>query len=60
MILTDHYNEIKKQIISMYPDMGMVIEDKNFFYRCAILERYKDDNRSVPRQKCDFCFDGEY
>lgn len=45
VILTDHYNEIKKQIISMYPDMGMVIEDKNFFYRCAILERYKDDNR---------------
>ena len=46
VVLTDYYNDIKDQILSMYPDMEMLIENKNYFYRYAISERYKNSEDS--------------
>lgn len=42
VILTDYYEEIKQQIIDMFPDMEMIIENKNYFYRKSICNRYEN------------------
>lgn len=40
IVLTDFYEEIKRQIADIFPDMKILLEDKNFFWREAIITRY--------------------
>ena len=42
VILTDAYDAVYDQIVNMYPEMGNIIENKNFFYKESLMKRYKD------------------
>jgi hypothetical protein len=42
VILTDSYDEIKKQIITEYPMYADRIHNKNFFYKQSIIKRYEN------------------
>lgn len=50
VILTDYYSEIKQQIIEMFPEMEILIENKNYFFKESILKRYKDDRNEEIRE----------
>lgn len=41
VILTDYYDEIRTQIISMFPNMEGIIENKYFFHKVCLLKRYE-------------------
>ncbi|MCI9533956.1 MAG: hypothetical protein HFG53_04025 [Lachnospiraceae bacterium] len=41
IVLTDCYVDIRNQILQNFPQFSDVIEDKNYFYKQRILERYK-------------------
>ncbi len=43
VILTDSYEEIRNQIVKIFPEMKKLVENKNFFYRHIIIKRYKDN-----------------
>lgn len=43
VILTDHYDEIRRQIADQYPDINVQVENKNFFYKESVLRRYRDN-----------------
>ena len=42
VILTDAYDEVYQQIVSIYPEMKGIIKNKNYFYMESLLKRYKD------------------
>lgn len=42
VVLTDSYDEIKKQIITEYPMYADRIHNKNFFYKQSIIKRYEN------------------
>ncbi len=44
VILTDSFNEIKEQIISIDSNFTDIIENKNYFYKQSILKRYEGNN----------------
>ncbi len=50
VILTDSFEEIKQQIIDTFPMMQGIIENKSFFYRDIIIERYKDIHDSEIKE----------
>lgn len=41
VVLTDQYEEIKRQIEASYPECRAVIENKNFFYKESLVQRYR-------------------
>ena len=43
IILTDYFDEIRRQIDVQFPIMTNLVEDKTFFFRQSILCRYKSD-----------------
>lgn len=42
IILANSYEEISRQIVDEYPQYANCIENKNFFYKESILNRYKN------------------
>lgn len=40
VVLTNSYNEIKQQIMREFPDMLNIVENKNYFYKQSIINRY--------------------
>lgn len=41
VILSEAYEEIYLQIVNTYPEMGRLIQNKNFFYKESLFKRYK-------------------
>ena len=44
VILTDYFDEIKRQIEVEFPDMLNLVEDKRFFFKQSILRRYENSH----------------
>lgn len=42
VVLTDSYEQIKQQIRTEFPLLHVPIENKNFFYKESVLQRYAD------------------
>lgn len=51
VILSDSYEEIKRQIIEEYPQYSGKIENKNYFYKESLFKRYeKTKDEEIKRQ----------
>lgn len=54
VILTDSYDEIRCQILELYPELDAIIENKNFFYKESLLRRYSDEKDKEIIKVLDF------
>lgn len=54
VVLTDYYDEIKEQIVKLYPNMQKIVENKNFFFKQNIFRRYKNDNNSEIQKVLEY------
>lgn len=54
VILTDYFEEIKKQIDENFPELSSIIENKNFFYKESLLQRYSDVENIELKKVVDY------
>ncbi len=54
VILTDSFDEIRNQIVDAFPKLGSVIENKYYFYKRSIVERYNNTNDIEVREILDY------
>lgn len=54
VVLTDYFKEIKRQIGGQFPDLQMLVEDKNFFFKQIIFRRYENTEDAEIKRVLEF------
>lgn len=54
VVLTNSYKDVKKQIVDQAPELECLIDNKYYFYKRSILERYKNSADVEIRRIIDY------
>lgn len=54
VVLSDAYEEIKEQIVKCFPEYSDSIENKNFFYRESLIQRYEGNKDPEIRDVLEY------
>lgn len=54
IVLTDCFDEIRRQIVNDYPGIKITIENKNFFYKESVIQRYRNSKEPEIREVLDY------